>query len=578
MKKSVVLCLFSISFVCPVLMAMDGAGTALAESLWNEINTVGLRCGIPDHAILNAAQAYVNNAKFDLGAAKRWFELLVNQAKQKPIDHEAVRVLWIFISAVANVVSKRCGVVSGKELFEVALALELSKLRDIYSIASLFSPTAYATLMPLLGDKAHTRLPTLTELVERLAYYNERKFSLFGDEPPFPSPVSYEKFICILNLFTTTMSAKMMPTSYWLHEHCRSTKLDPFMQKIKVPADNHILGIGDSHGCAHSLLRCMQCWCEAGDLNDDLTIAKSDVYIALLGDYVDRGCYGVETLYIAMCLAVANPEKVFILRGNHEDKGSNKDGGLLRELIEKYGKDRALALLERIANAYDYMPQALFVVSPGNAAVSGCVQLCHAGIEPRVNVPGFVLDSGPAKYATISIDTGCSYDPAGFVPSAALANDLGTTRLILSGTIAHELCGFSWADFFDGTTVQAEWERGGNYAYGREMIDALRAAFERQSSGAVEFLGVLRGHQHTEKMLPLLHADSGFTCLWSRDKHVGRVFTTVSLPGLGYSSLVNDSFFVLKTGATPADWHITHWHTKPPELREWQSDGYTFGS
>ena len=41
--------------------------------------------------------------------------------------------------------------------------------------------------------------------------------------------------------------------------------------------------------------------------------------MVFLGDYTDRGSYGVEVMYVLMRLKVENPDQVWMARGNHED-------------------------------------------------------------------------------------------------------------------------------------------------------------------------------------------------------------------------------------------------------------------
>ena len=50
-----------------------------------------------------------------------------------------------------------------------------------------------------------------------------------------------------------------------------------------------------------------------------------------LGDYVDRGNHSLETICLLMALKVKFPDKIFLLRGNHEDKWINSNFGFLDE-------------------------------------------------------------------------------------------------------------------------------------------------------------------------------------------------------------------------------------------------------
>lgn len=177
-----------------------------------------------------------------------------------------------------------------------------------------------------------------------------------------------------------------------LQSLCRQVKdimsLEPRLLRLNSPT--YILG--DIHGNYHDLVCFEKTLWRLGPI---LTPAS----FLFLGDYVDRGSYGVEVVAYLFAQKVMAPDKFFLLRGNHELRHIQKMFTFYRECIEKFGK-AGEEIWENINQCFDVMPVA--------AVIDNKIFCVHGGIPPPWN--------GSGKISSI-LDTPCPLkDPQGTSP------------------------------------------------------------------------------------------------------------------------------------------------------------------
>ena len=112
-------------------------------------------------------------------------------------------------------------------------------------------------------------------------------------------------------------------------------------QKMLVELEAPLHVCGDIHGQYYDLLRVF----------DILNYPPTSTFL-FLGDYVDRGKQSLECILLLLCLKIKYPDKIFLLRGNHESEAINKIYGFYDECKRRL----SVKCFKKIINLFNMLP------------------------------------------------------------------------------------------------------------------------------------------------------------------------------------------------------------------------------
>lgn len=280
----------------------------------------------------------------------------------------------------------------------------------------------------------------------------------------------------------------------------KSIPFQPFAQKLIVPSGSEILFHGDLHGDVHSVVAWFD-WLNKNKYLDGFKLTRPNLYVVMLGDYTDRGTYGIEVLYTLLRLKLANPDHVCLIRGNHEDVTLAMNYGFLAEIHAKYGREFNVT---KILRGYDFLPVVLYLGSGDNF-----IQCNHGGMEPGFN-PAPLLDAeGAIRFQFLG-----RLNQARFLkenPKWSAQMDPGSRRIAEDqlrdfkpeDPTHPSTLGFMWNDF---SIVPGEpalgYDPGRAFVYGESSTRYILTA---ASGTNRQVHAVFRAHQHSSVPNPMMH-------------------------------------------------------------------------
>lgn len=354
--------------------------------------------------------------------------------------------------------------------------------------------------------------------------------------------IDANEFGRILDLYFNTMNiSTLTDVSCWVEGKSLNADLvesrrlpyKPYAQKMIVEPENSVLIRGDMHGDIHSLLFFLQQLQQNGDLalEDGFKITNPRLRLIFLGDYVDRGVYGVEVMYTILRLKIDNPEQVILVRGNHEDITICSRYGFFHELQEKFhDADEHEIIINKIAKFYETLPVALYLGCHQNDHQVNYLQCCHGGIEIGFDPQPLLSAPVQLQYHLLGelkqID--CCKKLTQFLPPQP---DLGSYKALVTCCknhlpkapthSEHPYNGFMWNDFNPESRGKL-WDNPGRaITYSKEITES---ALLMMSSVDYKLCGVIRAHQHalthTDPLMRQMLSSHGVARLWSENKGI----------------------------------------------------------
>ncbi|KAH8596084.1 calcineurin-like phosphoesterase [Bisporella sp. PMI_857] len=198
--------------------------------------------------------------------------------------------------------------------------------------------------------------------------------------PGLPSSVDLDE--CIESLYKKNLLAESV-----IEAICAKTKELLMQESNVVHVQAPVTVVGDIHGQFYDLIEIFKIggWCPdtnylflgerlAPNIPQIYPGLQSLVELTVIGDYVDRGMFSVETISLLVCLKLRYPNRVTLIRGNHESRGVTQSYGFYTECSRKYGN----------ANVWHYFTD-MFDFLTLSVVINDQIFCVHGGLSPSIH-------------------------------------------------------------------------------------------------------------------------------------------------------------------------------------------------
>mmetsp|Transcript_60078 Transcript_60078/g.143131 ORF Transcript_60078/g.143131 Transcript_60078/m.143131 type:complete len:735 (-) Transcript_60078:78-2282(-) len=231
----------------------------------------------------------------------------------------------------------RWGVIVGKVLHSRVIDFTALKDKAIHKhrIASSRGDAMIGRLAASVQGRAGMVVGQARELCKRIAKESTDKLDSEWNDPGLLSYLFSTEYIDMLMLLATTAR--------------RVIATQPVLAVVHVPCRV----FGDIHGQLRDLLLLLRAF--------GFPKADDEMTFVFNGDFVDRGKHQLAVIGLLLALKVEYPDKVWLIRGNHEDRMMNEKYGFRDECVRLIGDVLGPKLFDLMENVFDQLPVACLI-------------------------------------------------------------------------------------------------------------------------------------------------------------------------------------------------------------------------